>query len=143
MPWRRSLWIWNAAGRPCGEETKETKKRRRKDGDKAEDADRREASVRWELGGRGDWCASVRVGAPIWRTEPHVALRESWLVHLYGEAARFFFFFPTPRWSSAPIWGSHSQELGSSTAIRIGMWHDKSTNKKGVGRGGLAGAPIW
>ena len=29
----------------------------------------------------------------------------------------------------APIWGSHSQELGSSTAIRIGMWYDKSTDK--------------
>ena len=28
-------------------------------------------------------------------------------------------------------------ELGSSTAIRIGMWHDRSTDnvKKGVGRG--------
>ena len=61
--------------------------------------------------------------------EPHVALGESWQVHLYGEAARFFFFFP------APIWGSHSQELGSSTAIRIGMWHDKSTNEKGGWQG--------
>ena len=30
MPWRRSLWIWNAAGRPCGEETKETKKRHKR-----------------------------------------------------------------------------------------------------------------
>ena len=51
-------------GGPCGEETKETKKRRRKDGDKAEDADRGGANVRWDVGRRRDWCASVRVGAP-------------------------------------------------------------------------------
>ena len=53
MPWRRSLWIWNAAGRPCGKETKETKKRRRKDGDKVEDDDQGETNVRRELGVEG------------------------------------------------------------------------------------------
>ena len=42
--------------------------RRRKDGDKAEDDDRGGANVRWERGGRGDWCDSVRVGAPGWRS---------------------------------------------------------------------------
>ena len=26
--------------------------------------------------------------------KPHIALGESWQVHLYGEAARDFFFFP-------------------------------------------------
>ena len=50
-------------------------------------------------------------------------------VHLYGGATRraggdFFFFPPSlPVGAGAPRWGSHSQELGSSTAIRIGMWH--------------------
>ena len=134
MPWRRSLWIWNAAGRPCGEETKETMKRRRKDGDKAEDADRGEANVRSELGEGG-----IGVPACAW-------------VHLYGGATRraggelagapiwrsrqVFFFSPLPVGAGAPIWGSHSQELGNSTAIRIGMWHDKSTKKGGLAGGG-------
>ena len=27
-----------------------------------------EANVRWEVGERRDWCDSVRVGAPIWRS---------------------------------------------------------------------------
>ena len=74
MPWRRSLWIWSAAGRPCGEETRETQKRRRKD---------REGGNKDEgrAGGRGDCviaCVWVRLyggaarhaggpaGAPIW-----------------------------------------------------------------------------
>ena len=61
-------------------------------------------------------------------SKPHVALGKSWLVHLYGGAARFFSFppLPSPRWSKCTHMGSHSQELGSSTAILIGMWHDKS-----------------
>ena len=94
MPWRRSLWIWNAAGRPCGEETKETMKRRRKDGDKAEDADRGEANVRWELGRRGDWCASVRVGAPIWRSHTSRWGRAGWCTYMAKPPG--FFFFPSP-----------------------------------------------
>ena len=81
MPWHRSLWIWNAAGRPCGEETKETKKRRRKDRDKVEDDDRGETNVRRELGGRG--C----VTACAW-------------VHLYGEATRR----AGGELAGAPIW---------------------------------------
>ena len=134
MPWRRSLWIWNAAGRPCGEETKETMKRRRKDGDKAEDADRGEANVRWELGRRGDWCASVRVGAPIWRSHTSRWGRAGWCTYMAKPPG---FFFSLPVGAGAPIWESHSQELGSSTAICIGMWHDKSTKTKGgVGKGG-------
>ena len=93
MPWRRSLWIWNAAGRPCGEETKETMKRRRKDGDKAEDADRGEANVRWELGGRGDRCASVRVGTPIWRSHTS-GWGELAGAPIWRSRQVFFFFFP-------------------------------------------------
>ena len=31
-----------------------------------------------------------------------------------------------------PLYGEATLELGSSTAIRIGMWHDKSTDKYGV-----------
>ena len=90
-----------AAGRPCGEETKETMKRRRKDGDKAEDADRGEANVRWELGGRGLVCQRAR--GCTYMAEPHLALGESWLVHLCGEAASFFFFSPLPVGAGAPI----------------------------------------
>ena len=35
--------------------------------------------------------------------------------------------------------------VGSSTAIRIGMWLDRSTDNiiKGGWQGGSAGAPIW
>ena len=99
MPWRRSLWIWKAAGRPCGKKTKETKKRREKDGDKTEDDDQGEAYREVGVGGkRGLVCQRAR--GCTYMAEPHVALGESWQVHLYGEAARFFFFFslsPPPR----------------------------------------------
>ena len=48
--------------------------------------------------------------------EPHVALGESWQVHLSGESARFF--FPPPR-SRCTYMVEHSQELGNSTACQI------------------------
>ena len=107
MPWRRSLWIWNAAGRPCGEETKETMKRRRKDGKKAEDDDRGEAKVRRELGGRGDWCDSLRVGAPIWRSHTSRWGRAGRCTYMVKPPGFFFFFcFPPslPVGAGAPIW---------------------------------------
>ena len=64
-------------------------------------------------------------GVPIWRSRQGFFFSPSPLeqVHLYGEATL--------------------KSWGSSTAIRIGMWHDKSTNKKGGWQGGLASAPIW
>ena len=121
MPWRRSLWIWKAAGRPCGKKTKETKKRREKDGDKTEDDDQGEAYREVGVGGkRGLVCQRAR--GCTYMAEPHVALGESWQEHLYGEAARFFFFFlpfpPLPG-AGAPVWGSHFQELGSNTLIGV------------------------
>ena len=47
-----------------------------------------------------------------------------------GRDMFFFFlvFFLPLRLSRCPYMGSHSQELGSSTAIRIGMWLDRSTD---------------
>ena len=111
-------------------------KRRRKDGDKAEDADREEANVRWELGRRGDWCASVRVGAPLWRSHTSRWGRAGWCTYM-AKPPGFFFLLLLPVGAGASIWGSHSQELGSSTAILIGMWHDKSTKKRGGWQGGV------
>ena len=81
-------------------------KRRRKDGDKAEDADRGEANVRWDLGEGGigvPACAWVHLyggatrraggelaGAPIWRSRQVFFFFPSYSpleqVHLTGEA---------------------------------------------------------
>ena len=47
-----------------------------------------------------------------------------------GKRERYFFylfFFSLSVGAGAP--GEATLELGSSTAIRIGMWHDKSTDK--------------
>ena len=41
-----------------------------------------------------------------------------------------FFFFPAPR-AGAPRRSSHSQVLGNSTAVRIGMWHQKRGDWQG------------
>ena len=65
---------------------------------------------------------------------------------IYAYIYTNIFFFPPSPFEQVPLYrGSHSQELGSSTAIRIGMWHDRSTDNiiKGGWQGGLAGAPIW
>ena len=135
MPWRRSLWIWNAAGRPCGEETKETKKRRRKDGDKAEDADRGEANVRWELGGRGDRCASVRVGAPIWRSHTSRWGRAGWCTYMAKPPG--FFFSPHSPLEQVHLYGEATLKSWGAVllyALVCGMTNQPI--KRGVGRGG-------
>ena len=51
-------------------------------------------------------CQRARVCA--YMAEPHVALGESWQVHLYGEAANFFFFFPPHLYGEATLksWGA-------------------------------------
>ena len=46
-----------------------------------------------------------------------------------GKRERYFFFFLPSPLEQVPLYGEATLELGSSTAIRIGMWHDKSTDK--------------
>ena len=46
-----------------------------------------------------------------------------------GKRERYFFFFSLSPLEQVPLYGEATLELGSSTAIRIGMWHDKSTDK--------------
>ena len=86
-PWRRSLWILEAAGRPCRRKTKRKEKtRKRRPGNRKTT---REKAVQRGCGGMGG-VVCMRVCGCTYMAEPHIALGGR-QVHPYGEAACFFF----------------------------------------------------
>ena len=108
-----------------------TKKRRR------QSRRRRPGGSKCEVGAGGKGgLVCQRARGCTYMAEPHVALGESWLVHLYGEAARFFFFSPTPRWSRCTYMGKPLSRVGEQYCLVCGMTNQQI--KRGVGRGGLA-----
>ena len=68
-----------------------------------------------------------------------VGLKDGGKRERYYEYYYYYVFFSLLRLRRCPYMGKHSQELGSSTAIRIGMWHDKSTDKQKRGLAGEVG----
>ena len=101
-------------------------KRRRKDGDKAEDADRVEANVRWELGGRGDWCASVRVGAPRWRSHTSRWGRAGWCTYMAKPS----------RWSRCTYMGKPLSRVGEQLLLYALVCGMTNQQKRGGWQGG-------
>ena len=119
-PWRRSLWILKAAGRPCGEKTERTKIDE-EDGDKAEDndhetkeetkEDKRAGRQTGKGGGRGNYGSG---DVPSRRVSPWTLLSYEGGFHSRwpqrrGEEGEVFYFFPLSIGAGAPIWGSHSR----------------------------------
>ena len=93
--------------------------RRGDKGDQETTKKRRRQSRRRRPGGSGSWGeGGIGVPACAWVHLYGGATRragESWLAPIW-RSRQGFFFFPLPVGAGAPIWGSHSQELGSSTA---------------------------
>ena len=93
-------------------------------------------------GGKGGLVCQRARGC-TYMAEPHVALGESWLVHLYGEAARVFFFPSYSPLEQVHLYGEatlKSWGAGLLYSLVCGMTNQQ---KKGGWQGGLAGAPIW
>ena len=93
MPWRRSLWIWNAPALRRGDKgNHETTKKRG-----SQSRRRRPGGSKWrELGGRGDWCDSVRVGAPLWRSHTSRWGRAGGCISMVKPPGFFFFLSYSP-----------------------------------------------
>ena len=78
--------------------------------------------------------------------EPHVALGESWLVHLYSGAARFFFSLPHSPLEQVHLYGEATLKNWGAVllySLVCGITNHNKNGGVGSGGGGLAGAPIW
>ena len=87
-------------------------------------------------GGRRD-CVTAR--GCTYMAKPHVALGESWQVHVYGEAAEVFFFPPHSPLEQVHLYGEATHKNWGAVllySLVCGM-----TNQ-GWARGGWRGAPI-